>query len=76
MAKETYLYSKRDLLVWQKRPTCIAIQTLRAAWDLLPTAAAPGVWVSVSVSVSVCVCVCVRACVCGVGVGVCVCVCV
>ena len=27
MAKETYVYGKRDLLVWQKRPTCMAKET-------------------------------------------------
>ena len=27
MGKETYLHSKRDLFVWQKRPICIAKET-------------------------------------------------
>jgi len=26
MAKETYVYGKRGLLVWQKRPTCMATE--------------------------------------------------
>ena len=27
MAKETYVYGKRDLLIWQKRPIDIAKET-------------------------------------------------
>jgi hypothetical protein len=27
MAKETYYYGKRDLLLWQKRPTTMAKET-------------------------------------------------
>ena len=28
MAQDTYLYGKRDLRIWQKRPTCIATSLL------------------------------------------------
>jgi hypothetical protein len=36
MAKETYLYGKRDLLIWQKRPTYMAKETyLYGKSDLL-----------------------------------------
>jgi hypothetical protein len=37
LAKETYLYGKRDLFIWQKRPTYMAKETyLYGKRDLCP----------------------------------------
>jgi len=39
MAKETYLYGKRDLLIWQKRPTYMAKETYPCGKRVLTTLA-------------------------------------
>ena len=61
MAKETYVYGKRDLFVWQKRPICMAKET---CWRRIP-GIAPKMCAAERTQAATGTCVSKEACECG-----------